>query len=294
MKKILITITLLFIISAHNVSAQNGVKISVTEQSLNELIDMATISQLLSYSVWERGDLFDLILNCDGGIEFEQQEFYHATLASTVTVDIKSNNRFSLSSTKKHTNGDDIFFEGTGNLKSPLAIINDHLMIVHVTVVGTINGYFNFENHKLKLVLDDVDLNVLGITEGGTTCSSSWAFPIGFLDSPWELDVNIGSSLIPDALKGYFTSNSPVITTTSNKATITYETIPFIATELDGSHSATAAYQVSLGGITIPSSASNAKVTAGHSIILKNLTIANGANFTATIKAHNFGTEVID
>lgn len=295
MMKILLIFTSSWFCFMQNIYSQEGVTITVTETTLNNLLDVANVSELLGYSVWERGDFEKRLDYCNGREGFEEQMFYSLSLPNTISLDVQNSNRFSLSSTLKYTNGEDIFLQGYGSVKSPISQLGgDHLLEMNVTAYGSINGYFSFENNKLKLVFDNVSLISVIQADGGQHCNAGWSVPLFNIDTLEEMEVNIGSSILPESLKGYFTSNSPIISTSSNELTVTYKTIPFMETELDDTYSTNAAYEVSLNGKTVPSNANNSNVTAGSVIILKNFTVEHGATFSAKIQPRNFGTEVID
>ncbi|WP_422360782.1 3-coathanger stack domain-containing protein [Reichenbachiella sp.] len=296
MKNNFLTLCITLICFSQNLLGADGVTIKLSEDKLNEFIELASLSQLLSYTLLDKGTT-EVIADCDNlEIEIKKQVFFHASIANTVSLDLKNNNRFSLSSTDKYTDSNgvahDVFLRGGGTIKAPsIPLVREHTVELRITTYGTINGSFKYENNKLILDLDDIDLKVFGEADDGTACGSEWILPIGFLESPyeWETDINIGTSILPNALTSYFKQGTPTITTTTNELSLTFETIPFKETELNESYSAEAAYEIELGEITVPSSAQNSNIIAGSTIKLKDgFQVKSGAVFKASIVPYDF------
>jgi hypothetical protein len=294
-----LNIILFTLLNACMLYSQNGISISLTEAKLNEVIDLAKTANFISYSYSNGLNISEMIYICDEDCWDIDQILAIATLDPNVSVDIKENNRFSFISTfHDEEDGSYNLFSGKGRLDKE-TLSNKHPLYPNVYKTpmseiigfGHINGSILFKDNKIILNPDDVDVTISILADGLLNCVFSLTAPIVHITSLPQYEINVGTAILPDALKGYFLEESANIKTTEDKITFGFECVPFNLTELDENYNGTAAFSVELKNLIVPSTA-NSVIKAGSKIVLKpGFTVEKGASFIAEIKAYEFGDD---
>ena len=294
MKKYYIIIALLFFINSKKIIAFDGIKIKIPETTINKFLALASTADLFSVGNldenWD-GTSKSYIQLCNEKWDIKQ-DIFTASVAGGVYIDIQCGNKFSITSDDTDKFGKPLLMTGIARFDISLPWPLSQSTVALIWGYGHINGYFSFSDNKL--ILNPNDVNVKFITHVGDlfNCGSNFAGPIAYTNYLPPFEFNVGSSILPDALRSYFKEETLSITTNNTKVIISCETMPFKATTLDQGYDASAIYSVILDGTTNIPSYTTSIIEAGYEILINNsFTVQQGAELLIDIVSYEFGTE---
>lgn len=177
----LASIAILIMISTFTLLSQQDVRVRMADADLNQALLALTSSRSLNFGDYE--------------ITFATQGYF--VNIDAATIHITPGNRATINASATYV---EVFRDWVpGNEQQP----------IHgsVTMQGDLSIRLAGTGYKLLFHATDVDLSLFSIS-----------LSVGqFLGNMPEVEINIGSSLLPDAITSYFTSTTPTLTTNNGE-----------------------------------------------------------------------------